>query len=98
MKKKQSIKIDFPANEKYFSPARLAISGLANQADFSVQEIEEIKNSFSEACQLALNNAYFEEKPDKRLTVQCQVNKNVLSFSIRNNGVEINITKKRSAR
>ncbi|MFC1518057.1 ATP-binding protein [Candidatus Margulisiibacteriota bacterium] len=97
MKTPLEFKLEIPASKQCLSSARLAISGLANQADFSVQEIQEIKKAFSEACRIAIDNAYLEQKNDSKLAIHCQVNKNKLTLAVRNKGIEIDIKKSRHA-
>lgn len=86
--------MNIPASYKYLSPARLAISGLANQAKFSVQEIEEIKRAFSDACKMAINHAYQEDIPDKHISIECSLSKKALDLKVKNSGLKIDLQKK----
>ena len=91
--KKHTFKIKLPASSKYLPSVRLAIAGLANQADFSVEEIEAIKNALTGALRIALDNTYAEKKGTPRLSVQCQINKRSLDLSVQNKGIQVNIKK-----
>jgi len=99
MKNEQKLfKLSFPAKGAYISPARMAISSLAAQADFSVQDIQEIKKMFSEACRSAIEQAYAHH-PEKRqsLNVECSVEDSRMNIAIHAKGVKIDLQKERSA-
>ena len=95
MKDRSLVKIDIPAALEFLPPARLAISGLANQANFSVQEIQEIKDAFSDACRFALQNAYSQEETNNKLSVKCHVSKEELKICIEHEDINICIKRKR---
>ncbi len=50
----EQIKMQFPARSEYIKAIRLAVSGIASELDFSVDEIEEIKMCVAESCILFL--------------------------------------------
>lgn len=49
-----TIKMRFPANKEYISAIRLAVSGIAGNMDFNIEEIEDLKSCIGEACILFL--------------------------------------------
>ncbi len=94
--KSKKFKIHFTAAEKYISPARLAIAGLAAQENFSVQEIQEIKNIFSKACECAIDQAYPKAgKPPEKLEVDCSMDGKKLDISIASKNFSIDLHKVR---
>lgn len=96
-KHKKNFKLNFPASGKYISPARLAISSLASQSDFSVQEIQDIKKMFSDACKCAIEQAYGHGSPEKNrsLMVECSVADDKMNIAIAGKGVKISIEKEK---
>lgn len=48
------IKIQFPAKREYIKAIRLAVSGIACNIDYNVDEIEDLKACVAEACILFL--------------------------------------------
>jgi anti-sigma regulatory factor (Ser/Thr protein kinase) len=98
MKKKVSkFKINFPASGKYISPSRLAISSLASQADFSVEEIQEIKHIFSNACRCAIEQSFGgkDRKESRSLMVECAVDDNKMNIGIAGKGFRIDLQKEK---
>lgn len=56
--KKPLISLTIPAQAEYIDIVRLALYGVANQAGFSFEEIEDMKVAVSEACNNAVLHAY----------------------------------------
>ncbi|RAP39116.1 histidine kinase [Candidatus Marinamargulisbacteria bacterium SCGC AAA071-K20] len=52
------MKITIPCSTEFVSIIRLAISGIAARMNFTVEDIEDIKISVSEACTNAIQHAY----------------------------------------
>ncbi|MEG2203022.1 MAG: hypothetical protein RRY10_05175 [Christensenellaceae bacterium] len=48
------VKLQFPAKKEYIKAIRLAVSGIACNIDYNVDEIEDIKSCVAEACILFL--------------------------------------------
>ncbi|MGI6152818.1 MAG: hypothetical protein ACOYJB_03135 [Christensenellaceae bacterium] len=48
------IRMQFPANANYISAIRLAVSGIAGNMDYNIEEIEDLKSCIGEACILFL--------------------------------------------
>ena len=60
MTKKLEISLQIPALAEFVGVARLAISGVAARMNFTIDEIEDIKISISEACTNVIQHAYEE--------------------------------------
>lgn len=58
MSKKLEFALTIPALADYVGVVRLAISGIATRMNFTIDEIEDIKISISEACTNAIQHAY----------------------------------------
>jgi len=58
MNKKLEISLKIPCLADYVGVVRLAISGVAARLNFTIDEIEDIKISISEACTNAIQHAY----------------------------------------
>jgi serine/threonine-protein kinase RsbW len=56
--KKLEFSLSIPALAEYVGVVRLAISGIATRMNFTIDEIEDIKISISEACTNAIQHAY----------------------------------------
>ncbi|UFJ40950.1 anti-sigma B factor RsbW [Brevibacillus humidisoli] len=54
------VELTIPARAEYIGVARLLVSGVANRAGFSYDEIEDIKLAVAEACTNAIHHAYGE--------------------------------------
>ncbi len=97
-KETKNFTLYFPAKANYIAPARLAISSLAAQSDFSVQEIEDIKKMFSDACSNAIVQAYSEnaKAKDLNLSVDCSMDDKKLNIAISGKGLHIDLKKERA--
>ncbi len=58
MNKKLVISLSIPPLAEFVGVVRLAISGVAARMNFTIDEIEDIKISISEACTNAIQHAY----------------------------------------
>ena len=58
LNKPLEMNITVPCSTEFVSIIRLAISGIASRMDFTVEDIEDIKISISEACTNAIQHAY----------------------------------------
>jgi anti-sigma regulatory factor (Ser/Thr protein kinase) len=96
-KKTSKFKINFPASGKYISPSRLAISSLASQADFSVEEIEDIKQIFSNACRCAIEQSFGgkDRKESRSLMVECAIENDKMNIGIEGKGFRIDLHKEK---
>ena len=56
--KKLEIELKIPALAEFVGVARLAMSGIATRMNFTIDEIEDIKISISEACTNVIQHAY----------------------------------------
>ena len=89
------IKMTIPAASEYVGVIRLAISGIATRMNFTIEEIEDIKISISEACTNAIQHAYG-ENPDAtnaHIDVKAIVHKDKLEIIVNDygKGFDLNI-------
>lgn len=75
-----NVALVLPAKREYVSTARLTASSVANRIGFNIDEIEDIKVSVSEVCNMILSRA-----GDK-------LNQYKISFDIRSDKLEITFT------
>jgi anti-sigma regulatory factor (Ser/Thr protein kinase) len=92
--RKEKFKLDFPGKREYLSSACLTVSGIANQAEFSVKEIQELKKAFFDATKIALDNAYANGQSEPHLTVFGEREKGQLKLTIQNEDFKIALQKK----
>ncbi len=85
MTKKLEISLVIPALAEFVGVARLAISGVASRMNFTIDEIEDIKISLSEACTNVIQHAYGE---------QVDAEKNIIDIKIYIIGNELEIVVK----
>ena len=55
---KDSIEIRFPSRSEYVGVVRLAVSGIAQRCNFTMDEIEDLKIAVTEACSNAVIHGY----------------------------------------
>ena len=73
MTKKLEISLVIPASAEFVGVARLAISGVASRMNFSIDEIEDIKISISEACTTVIQHAYGENVDPQKHVIDIKV-------------------------
>ena len=54
-----------PCSAEFIGVVRLAVSGIASRMNFTIEEIEDIKISISEACTNAIQHAFENPDPEK---------------------------------
>lgn len=86
--KKDVIEIRFPSRKEYVGVVRLAISGLGQRCNFTIDEIEDLKIAITEACTNAVVHAY-NGKPGE-IIVRCHPAKNTLTVEVNDKGVGFN--------
>lgn len=83
-----AIEIKFPSKSEYVGVVRLAVSGLGNRCNFTIDEIEDLKIAVSEACTNAVLHGY--KGKSGEVTVRCQPKKNELTVEVIDKGVGFN--------
>ncbi|MBO8164058.1 MAG: anti-sigma B factor RsbW [Brevibacillus sp.] len=79
------VELTIPARAEYIGVARLLVSGVANRAGFSYDEIEDIKLAVAEACTNAVNHAY-EGDDGGTVCIRCTLHKDRLEIKIIDSG------------
>ncbi len=64
----ETIKMQFPAKREYLKAIRLAVSGIACNIEYDVDEIEDLKTCVGEACILFLCG---QQSENLELSVEC---------------------------
>jgi len=67
---KDEVQLQFPGKPEYVRVARLVISGIASCAGFSVEEIDELKQTVGEACSNAVDAS---KRAGGSITLKCDV-------------------------
>jgi len=80
------IEIKIPNQSEYVGVVRLAISGIANRMNFSVEDIEDIKIAVSEASANAVRYAYTNTKIGY-IDITCIPEKDQLEIIIKDSGI-----------
>ncbi len=82
------IEIRFPSRKEYVGVVRLAISGLGQRCNFTIDEIEDLKIAVTEACTNAVVHAYKGKVGE--IVVRCFPAKNVITVEVSDRGVGFN--------
>lgn len=81
----ETISMEISSNPEYVSLVRLMVSGIANKIGFSIEEIDDIKVSISEA----LTNAIKHSK-DNKVFILFEIFEDKLNIKVKDNGVGYN--------
>lgn len=80
-----TIGLTIPAKAEYLHIVRLTLFGIASNAGFSFEQIEDMKVAVSEACNNVVLHAYDEKRPGI-LKVQFELEENGLNIHIKDEG------------
>jgi serine/threonine-protein kinase RsbW len=86
------IQLTLPARAEYVGVARLMVSGVANRAGLSYDDIEDVKLAVAEACTNAVEHAY-PEKGTGQIHLQCTVYEDRLVIVVADDGQSFDITR-----
>jgi serine/threonine-protein kinase RsbW len=84
MKKSMNVEINIPNKSEFVAVARLAISGVAGRMNFSIEDIEDIKIAFSEACNNAVQYAF--DTDDEIVNIVCEMFEDKLNILVIDKG------------
>ena len=82
--KTAEVKITIPALSDYVAVARLAISGVAARMNFSIDEIDDLKVSVSEACNNVVQHAF--PNGEGVICISCKIHLDHLEIIISDEG------------
>lgn len=84
-----------PCSSEFVAVVRLAVSGLATRMNFSIEEIEDIKVSVSEACTNAIQHAYpdLRHPNEGKIDIVAHIYSNRLEITVKDYGVGFDISK-----
>lgn len=77
----KSISIEISSNPDFVSIIRLTVSGIANKMGFSVEEIDDIKVSLSEALTNVIKHSN-----EEKMTILFNLFENKLEITVKDNG------------
>ena len=80
------ISLKIPARAEYVGVVRLAVSGVAARMNFSIEEIEDIKVSISEACTNAIQHAYNDNADQNIIDIKMTIDNDELSIVVQDFG------------
>ena len=85
--------LSIPCASEFVGVVRLAVSGLATRMNFSIEEIEDIKISVSEACTNAIQHAYpnLKNPNDGKIDIIATIYSNRLEITVKDHGVGFNL-------
>lgn len=86
MTSQAKVEIKIPNKSEYVGVVRLAVAGIANRMNFTIEDIEDIKIAVSEACANAVRYAY----PNDILgyiDVTCLPQKDKLEITVKDSGI-----------
>lgn len=79
--------MSIPCASEFVGVVRLAISGVATRMNFSIEEIEDLKVSVSEACTNAIQHAYTQTSPTNTIHIDTLIYPDKLEICIKDNGI-----------
>ncbi|RAP31335.1 histidine kinase [Candidatus Marinamargulisbacteria bacterium SCGC AG-343-D04] len=93
MIKKNEVLLTIPCLPEYVGVARLAVSGVASRMNFSIDEIEDIKVSISEACTNVIQHAY-EHTPTENeiIDIKISITNDNLDIVVKDYGMGFDIS------
>jgi serine/threonine-protein kinase RsbW len=84
------VELRIPCDPRFLSVARLTVAGIAARAEpeFSVDDVEDLKISVTEACTNVIDHAYPEECADTErvILVRCTLERGGLTIEVRDDG------------
>lgn len=83
------VELKIPAASEFISIVRLAVSGIANRLEFSVEAIEDIKIALSEACTNVIQHAYHNPS-DELIDIQFFLFPDHLDITVKDDGKGFN--------
>ena len=88
MSRKLEFSISIPALAEFVGVVRLAVSGIATRMNFTIDEIEDIKISISEACTNAIQHAYGENlnPEENKIDIKIYIVNNELEIVVQDHG------------
>ena len=84
-----SMKLTIPCASEFVGVVRLAISGIASRMNYSIEEIEDIKVSVSEACTNAIQHAYGENTSNSKnnIDIVATIHPEKLEIIVKDTGI-----------
>lgn len=77
------VELKIPSRPEFVSIARLAILGVASRAQFSYDEVEDVRLAVGEACTTAVERAAKSNKLDSDITIRSEITGSKLSVEVR---------------
>ena len=81
-----NVVLKIPAKAEYVGVVRLAVSGVAARMNFSIDEIEDIKVSISEACTNVIQHAYEEAATENFIDITMTIDNEELNIVVQDYG------------
>ncbi len=81
-----TMEMKFDAKSEFVGVVRLAISGMASRMNFSVEEIEDIKVSVSEACTNAIHHGY-KDNNSAKVVISATIHTDRLEITVKDDGI-----------
>lgn len=87
------MKMTIPSATEFVSIVRLAISGVASRMNFTIEEIEDIKISVSEACTNAIQHAYSDGNGvDDKIHITARMHPDELEIEVKDKGTGFDLS------
>jgi serine/threonine-protein kinase RsbW len=74
-----SVELRIPAKAEWVAVARLAVAAVANRLNFSLEDIEDVRLSISEACTICIRQAV----PGDQIEIACEAAQDELRLTAR---------------
>ena len=81
-----TMEMKFDAKSEFVGVVRLAISGMASRMNFSVEEIEDIKVSVSEACTNAIHHGN-KDNNSAKVVISATIHTDRLEITVKDDGI-----------
>ena len=76
------VELKIPSRPEFVSVARLAILGVASRAQFSYDEVEDVRLAVGEACTTAVERASRAQRTDGQITIRSEILENKLTIEV----------------
>lgn len=79
------VRLEIPCHAEFVSVARLATAALANQANLSYEEVQDLRVAVSEACAAPVRRTACGNAPNSRITISATVSDGEIYLQIKDN-------------
>jgi serine/threonine-protein kinase RsbW len=87
------VNLNIPSSSEFVSIVRLAVSGIASRMQFTIEDIEDIKISVSEACTNSIQHGYKTDNPSNTIAITLIIHDEKLEITVQDKGSGFDVSK-----